>query len=125
MDFEHKLLAAFELLESRGVWRRNFAPPMFRLLWRFRVEAPPPHFCGFVQNVALVGGAFSIIWGLAMVALPVGLGGPRVVNAIVLALILGLLFGAVMAGYYRWSARRHGIPLWHEFHPEADPDEPQ
>lgn len=124
MDFEHKLLAAFDLLESRGVWKRNFAPPMFRLLWRLRIEAPPPHFCAFAQNVALVGGAFSLVWGLPMLALPVSLGGPTIANSLGLALGLGLLLGAVTATYYRWSARRHGIPRWHEFRPEPEPPRP-
>lgn len=120
LDFEHKLLAAFDLLQSRGVWRRNFAPPMFRLLWRLRIEAPPPHFCRFVHNVAVVGGAFSLLWGIIMLALPVALGGLSFTASIVLALVIGLAFGVAMATYYRLSARRHRIPLWEDFDPAPE-----
>ena len=35
--------------------------------------------------------------------------------AILVALIAGLLFGVIMAGYYRWRARKLGLPRWEDY----------
>jgi hypothetical protein len=119
MTFEEKREAALKLLESTDIWRSNYAPPLLRLLWKFGVKVPPPHFVGFAANFVCGGLFFGVAWGLLMWALlwwrqstPLGM----VVGAATLA---GLLFGLGMASYYRHGARRNKIPLWKEFQPTS------
>ena len=117
MTFEEKRAAALGLLQSTGIWRSNYAPPLLRLLWRFGVKLPPPHFVGFAANAVVAGLFFGVGWGFLMWVLlwsrqqvPLGV----VVGGAALA---GLLFGTCIGGYYRSGARRHKIPLWKEFQP--------
>ena len=66
MSFEEKLAAALTLLESTGIRRRKYAPPLYRLLWRLGVKLPPPLFNRFATNFVFMGTWFSIGLGLLM-----------------------------------------------------------
>ena len=121
MSFEEKLAAAFTLLESTGIRRGNYAPPLYRSLWRFGVKLPPPHFNNFGTNFVVMGTFFSIglglfMWLLTWMTPPMP---PDVTSGVCgvfgTALLAGVLFGLGMAGYYRYGARKHQIPLWRDF----------
>ena len=116
MSFEQKLTAALGLLASTGIWRSNYAPPLYRLLWKLGAKTPPPHFLSFTANVVLAGVGFGVFWGLAMwLTVWSHHGLSRLAAA---ALFAGLLFGLWMAAYYRYGARKYNIPLWRDFHPD-------
>lgn len=114
MDPRSKRLAALEILASTGIWRSNYAPPIYRLLWRLGVEAPPPHFAGFWRNVLTGGGFFGLAYGILMWFLRWSSQGLRVGNAVLWAVSTGLAFGLAMATYYAYGRRRHGLPRWSE-----------
>ena len=63
--FEQKLDAALALLASTGIYRSNYAPPLYRFLWWLGVKVPPPHFRSFAANFAITGSYFAIISGVA------------------------------------------------------------
>lgn len=116
-DFDARLRQALALLETKGLGKNNYAPPLFRLLWRLGVKAPPPHMAGFAFNSLLMGTFFGVLWGLFMWLLLWGRQGVPLVVGAVGALVAGTLFGLAMAWYLRYSARKHAIPRWRDFSP--------
>jgi hypothetical protein len=122
MRFEQKLAAALVLLKATGIWPSSYAPPLCRLLWRVGVRIPPPHFVGFTTNVLFTGSFFGIVWGALLWSALWARSGMSPANAVVAAMFAGVLFGLCMAGYYRYGAHRHRIPLWRDFRP-ADEDD--
>jgi hypothetical protein len=102
-------------LAQRGVGKYSAAPPIYRLLWRMGYQVPPPHFAGFWPLALIMGAFFAVLWGLLMwvffwrgESMPIAI-------AIVSSLITGLLFGVAMAAYFRWSAKRLGLPRWEDY----------
>jgi hypothetical protein len=118
MRFEEKLSAALGLLASTGMWHSNYAPPVYRLLWRLGAKTPPPHFRSFSANFVSAGVRFGVVWGLLMWVTVWSHRSPYAVLAA--ALFAGVFFGLGMAAYYRYGARKHRIPLWRDFHPAND-----
>jgi len=118
MRFEQKLAAALALLASTGIWRSSYAPPICRLLWRVGVRVPPPHFIGFTPNFLFAGSYFGVIWGLLMWFALWSRSGMSPGLAVGASVFAGLFFGLYMAGYYRYGAHKHGIPLWRDFRPD-------
>lgn len=113
MRFEQKLTAALGLLKSTGIWRSNYAPPLHRLFWKLGARVPPPHFLSFTANFVSAGVWFGVFWGLAMWL--TGSSHHGLSRLAAAALFAGLFFGLGMAAYYRYGARKHGIPMWRDF----------
>ena len=111
MMYEKKLKAALELLATTGIWRSNYSPPLFRLLWLCGVRVPPPHFRSFVANTTTLGSFFGIAWGMAMWLL-VWRGEDRGEVILAASALAGLLFGLCMAAYYQHGQRKHALPDW-------------
>lgn len=106
--------AALELLAKTGIWPSNFAPPALHLLWKLGIDVRPPHFAGFAANALVTGSVFALVWGAVMWWMVWSGEGMPVAIAVVSALAAGILFGLMMAGYYRYGARKHQLPSWDE-----------
>ena len=117
MEFSQRLQQSFALLESKGIGKSTYSPPLFRLLWKIGVQVPPPHMAGFGFNALVMGGFFGVLWGMLMWLLLWGRQGMQIWTAVATALMAGLLFGLMMACYLRWSAKKREIPSWQEFNP--------
>ncbi|HET6782816.1 MAG TPA: DUF6404 family protein [Pseudoxanthomonas sp.] len=115
MEFNERLQQAFALLESKGIGKSTYSPPLFRLLWKLGVKVPPPHMAGFGFNALVMGGFFGLFWGLFMWLLLWGRQGMPIWIGAAAALAAGVLFGVTMACYLRWSAKKRAIPTWQEF----------
>src|SRR5215471_7502388 len=115
MTPREKIDAAVEELRDRRVRSTTAAPPLYRLLWTIGIHVPPPLFQSFL-GVITVQGAF---FGLFMSGFVAFLSGPgdRWELAIELGLASGLVFGLLMAAYFRWYARRLGLPRWADYCP--------
>ena len=105
-------------METKGVSAWTSAPPVYRLCWRFGVRVRPPHFQGFLLQTILFGVYFGVVWGVAMwfilwrwVMSPSSLPWLPVGSAFG----AGLFFGLSMATYFRWQARRLGLPSWDRY----------
>jgi hypothetical protein len=120
MRFAQKLAAALVLLASTGMWRSNYAPPLHRLLWKLGMRVPPPHFVGFAANFVSFGLWLGVVWGLLMWFTGWSRQSMAPQAALGAAIFVGLFFGLCMAGYYRYGARKHGIPPWRDFRPADD-----
>ncbi|HSX65549.1 MAG TPA: DUF6404 family protein [Pseudoxanthomonas sp.] len=116
-EFNVRLQQALVLLETKGLGKNNYAPPLFRLLWKFGVKAPPPHMAGFAFNGLLMGTFFGVFWALLMWLLLWDRQGTPMALGAVAALFAGTLFGLTMAWYTRYSAHKRGIPRWQDFNP--------
>ena len=117
MTHNEKLKLMFEDLSQLGVSRWTFAPPIYRLLWKFGFEVPPPLFSSFGHLLVFQGGFFGFFWGLFMglffiILLPTHL---LVWLIPLMAISAGFLFGLCMAIICRWQARNLKLPTWEEY----------
>lgn len=75
IEFNVRLQQALVLLETKGLGKNNYAPPLFRLLWKFGVKAPPPHMAGFAFQRPADGDILRRVLGFVDVAAAVGQAG--------------------------------------------------
>jgi hypothetical protein len=115
MTHQDKLQKMYSELPDKGIRRLTFAPPVYRLLWKLGVEVPPPHFSSFIFLFLTFGISFGLLWGLTMWILISSINGPVTLDLVPAAVLAGILFGALMGGYFRYQARRYGLPAWKDF----------
>lgn len=114
-DASIRRTTALELLNKTGLMRDEYAPPAYRLLWRFGVDIPPPHFMSFGKLALFQGTAFFVGIAIGMTLLTgLLLPGFSIVMTLVLSLLGGGAFGLIMASHYDAGRRRHGLPSWHD-----------
>lgn len=63
MGFEAKKKHAIAIMESKKMWRSNYAPPLLHLAWKAGLKIPPLPFASFWQITLLMGGWFGPAWG--------------------------------------------------------------
>ena len=115
MNTNAKRAAALDLLARTGIWRSNYEPPFLRLLWRFGINAPPPHFANFWCNAFIAGSYFAVAMGLFMwLVFWWRLGAVPFGPVLAAAAGAGLLFGFAMASYYAYGRHKHKLPSWRE-----------
>ena len=112
MSINPKREAALKLLESTGMWRSNYAPPIMRLLWSLGLDLPPPHFGKFFTNTMLMGTFFALIWGTFMWIFLWSHKGISPLSALLVAACAGLFFGLAMSAYYAYGKRKYQLPSW-------------
>ncbi|MBY0457315.1 MAG: hypothetical protein K2V38_08265 [Gemmataceae bacterium] len=122
MTAREKIDTAVADLQGRGVRPTTAAPPFWQLLWRAGAHVPPPHFLGFIPLTFLFGLPFALILSAGLV-LPVAFGAGLHAGTVAFPLVGSGAFGLTMAGYYRWSAWRMGLPSWRKFDPTRADDE--
>jgi len=115
MTHSEKLKEMHRHMAALGIAATTAAPPAWQLLWRLGIEAPPPLFAPFWPSALFMGSFFGLFWGLFMWLFlwsRQGMPGWLVAAA---ALSAGALFGLCMAGYFRYLARKHNLPLWRDY----------
>ena len=104
--------SALATLASTGMSRSNYAPPLHRVLWRWGLNVPPPHFAGFWLNLLSFGAFFGVVWGTIMWFAQWASAGASIALAVGCSFLAGLFFGLCMALYYRHGGRRHKLQPW-------------
>jgi hypothetical protein len=117
MTHQQRLEAMYKHLPTLGLGQWTFAPLLYRVLWKFGLELPPPHFTPFA-HLALLQGTFmtlgmslflwianTLLWDLHGEAGPIA----------ALIMISGTSFGLAVAFIYRAQARKRRLPLWYEY----------
>lgn len=112
MTYPHRLETALARLAATGIMKSNYAPPLFRILWKMGVYLRPPHFANFISNFLLTGTWFGFAWGMFMWLFVWSGAGKSSFAAAATALVGGVLFGLCMAAYYRYGARKYKLPEW-------------
>ena len=116
MNHHQKIEAMRAHLAAEGLKEGEYAPPVYRLLWKYGVEATPPLFASFRSIAFYQGTFFGVFWGLMMLLLSWRRGQPWPIwLAILLSLFAGALFGCLMAYVMRRKAEKLGLPLWSEY----------
>jgi hypothetical protein len=123
MTHHQKVECLLDDLGNRGISRLSVAPPIFRQLWWLGFHIPPPYFLGFSALAILMGGGFALCWGVLMWLVVVVSWWFRVPLPIAVfytwaPLAGGVLFGVIMASFYRWNAKKLNLPAWDQYpHP--------
>ena len=108
-------LLLYVVCSSHQKRTHNFAPPVFRLLWRLGYELPPPHFLNFGTLIAVMGLPFGVLWS-GLMWLLLFRGKISVMGMLLAAVIMaGVGFGLCMAAYYRTTARKLKLPTWEDY----------
>ena len=112
--FKRRLNSAFRELKATKIRTWNYKPPVHRLLWICGVEIPPPHYCSFLHNLVFLGIGFAASWGVIIGLHPWWRDDSPTLLAIARAAFLGLIFGLLMANYYRQGAKKYRLTPWRE-----------
>ncbi len=112
MTFEQKKARAIALMDSKKMWRSNYAPPLLRILWRLGIRLPPLPFMPFWQVTVLTGGLWGISWGCAMWFIYWGPSGMVAGEAIIISITGGGLSGLCMASFHWWRRKVKRLPSW-------------
>ncbi|KGB00719.1 hypothetical protein DR73_980 [Enterobacteriaceae bacterium ATCC 29904] len=114
MSFERKQERALAIMESKKMWRSNYAPPFLRGLWRLGVKIPPLPFVSFWRITLMMGLMFGLVWGLMMWFFSWKDMGMQPSWAILRSLLGGILFGVMMAAFHGWRKKAHNLPDWQD-----------
>jgi len=120
MNHRKKVDGLIAELEKRGISGQTVAPPLFRLLWKYGIDIPPPLFMSFCGNAALMGILFAIPFGALAAAfiVPMWFLMPEktlAIPALFATLLAGFLFGLAMATYNRYKAKHLQLPAWDKY----------
>jgi hypothetical protein len=114
MSFQDKLEAAQKELNETNIWKSNHNPPISVLLRKFGFNIRPFHYCSFISNFLNASLWFSVVWGLIMWFSTWQSNDMSVQVALITSLSAGLLFGIIMAVYYKHSAKKNNLSGWHK-----------
>ncbi|WP_097475061.1 DUF6404 family protein [Escherichia coli] len=109
MTFEQKKARAIALMDSKKMWRSNYAPPLLRILWRLGIRLPP---MPFWQVTLLMGSLWGISWGCAMWFIYRGPSGMVAGEAIIISITGVFLFGLCMPSFHWWRRKVNRLPPW-------------
>lgn len=112
MSFEAKKEHAIAIMESKKMWRSNYAPPLLRLAWKAGLKIPPLPFATFRQITLLMGGWFGPAWGICMWFSSWKDSGMQPGVAFVSSIVAGICFGVLMAAYHWWRKVVNNLPDW-------------
>ena len=110
-DYSRKFEAAVAEMNNAGVWRLNGMPPYLLVARRLGFEPRPPYYASFAKITLSFGVYFAVVWGLAMSLvfwrdyMPVPL-------QLISSAVAGLLFGIIMATWYRHVRRKRSLSSW-------------
>lgn len=112
MSFERKKERALAIMESKNMWRSNYAPPLLRGLWKLGLKIPPLPFASFWQITLVLGLAFDAVWGLIMWFTTWQRLGVEPLDAVIRSTITGIFFGVLTAAFHAWRKKANGLPDW-------------
>ncbi len=112
MSFEAKKERAIAIMDSKKMWRSNYAPPLLRLAWKAGLKVPPLPFASFWQITLLTGVGFGPAWGICMWFFTWKDTGMLPGVAFVLSIFAGIMFGVCMAAYHLWRKKVNNLPDW-------------
>lgn len=109
MSFERKKKRALAIMESKKMWRSNYAPPLLRALWKLGLKIPPLPFASFWQ---VMGFGFGLVWGLVMWFFVWQGMGVQPSSAIFRSIFGGILCGVMTAAFHWWRKKANNLPDW-------------
>lgn len=113
-SYEDRVARAMAELHASSINSLNYAPPMFRIARRLGMRPRPPHYMSFTRAAVLLGPAFGVLWGTLMWFVQWQGTDMAPVVAMASSVLAGVLFGLLMAGYYRWAGSQAGLTKWED-----------
>ena len=115
MTHKEKLKKMYKELPQKGIRKFKFAPPIYRLLWKMNIKIPPPHFSSFIFLFL-----FNFLYFLIFMGIFGGLWlfwrqENLSINYLLPLFVISILFGLSTGGHYKYSARKHNLPLWKDY----------
>ena len=111
MSYPRKIKTALILLETTGIARYNYAPPLHRLLWSVGISILPPHLASAAFNCLFFGIWFGIAWGAFTWYFLLSPAGAPIMFAVTMAFLMGGAFGYGAALYYRHTASKYNLTV--------------
>mgnify|MGYP001087766150 CR=1 FL=1 len=111
MSYPATIKTALALLETTGIARYKYAPPLHRLLWTVGIPVPPPHLASVPFNCLFFGIWFGIAWGIFIWYFLLSPAGAPIMFAVSMAFLMGGAFGYGVALYYRHAATKYDFSL--------------
>lgn len=116
MTQSSKLDRYVQQMADAGVGKSTAFPPLWRVLWRIGIQAPPPIFLGFLPLTLIFGGSFGVIFsGVAWLFQDFGMLRQPAMSPPLFALLAGIPYGLAMAYYHRGLAKQHHLGSWAAF----------
>lgn len=112
MSFERKKERAIAILESKNMWRSNYAPLLIRGLWKLGLKIPPLPFAPFWQIAVIMGVGFGSLWGIFMWFSTWQFSDVQPSEVISRILFSGILYGVVVATFHWWRKKVNDLPEW-------------
>ena len=112
MDYEIKLSAAHKELSEKGVWKSNYNPPIVKLFRKMGLCFPPPYYQSFFGNFALSMVFFAFGWGIFDWLMNWNHTGKPILVAVYTALLIGAIFGLIMATFYLIRRKQLKLSDW-------------
>ena len=117
MLFDDRLNAAHKELESTGIWKSNFNPPITRILRKAGLKIRPPHYYSFLVIFLIYAVYFGCAWGLTMWFIMWSSQSMTPEIALITSLFSGIFVGLSMALYYRITAKKNNLSSWEKLVP--------
>ena len=111
MSHSEKVEHLLEDLGNRGISDYTIAPPLYLLLWKLGLKVRPPFFQSFITLFLSTG----IFGGVSLGAIRWILQLRSGYELIISSAVFGVLLGLSSAIYYRWKARKLGLPEWEKY----------
>jgi hypothetical protein len=115
ITYRDKIEQFIKEMQNRGDSPGKTMPPLFHFLMFLGLKVPPPLLMDFVPLMIVMG---------CFLGLPIGglwwlichlLFGWSNTEVVLLTVCLTLVSGIGTASYYRWHARRLGLPSWSDY----------
>ncbi|WP_395669026.1 DUF6404 family protein [Rhodoferax sp.] len=123
MSFDLKRTQALEIMARTGIWRSNYEPPAFRMLWRMGIRIPPPHFIPFFPIAFGTGLTFAVLWGvpwgILMWLFVWSQTDFELQRVFIASGQAGLFFGVSTALYYAYGRYKYKLPNWNSLGDDA------
>ena len=112
--YEQKFRAAVDELLVVGIWKSNAVPPYLHLARKLGMQPKPPHYASFWRVAVGMGIWFGSVWGLLMYLMFWRSQQLPVTMTLMAAVAAGVLFGILMALYYRRARTKYKLTEWEE-----------
>ncbi|MEM9967057.1 MAG: DUF6404 family protein [Pseudomonadota bacterium] len=111
-EYERKFAAATAELAQTKMWPGACMPLSTRLMRRLGLPVRPPHYTAFGFMVLSAGLRFAVVWGAIMWVLRWQPHGFAPTSALGASLLIGLIFGLIIASMYRRDRRLWRLSAW-------------
>ncbi|MEZ8827056.1 DUF6404 family protein [Vibrio amylolyticus] len=108
MSYESQLQAAHKELESKGVWKSNFNPPLMKLFRFIGMKIPPPYYQKFTINLIFN----SLMFGLIFCILNCFNDTKPITQLLLESVFGGLLLGLLVSVFYLVRKKQLGLTNW-------------